>query len=61
MENYTEGVELQTESKITKCVKLHTECISTLGLCKNTHKLHKFVKLHRGCQITTQQSAIFSR
>ena len=30
---------------VTLCVKLHTECKSTLGLCKNKNYT-KFVKLH---------------
>ena len=35
----------------TLCVKLHTECKSTLGLCKNKYYT-KFVKLHTVCKTT---------
>ena len=34
----------------TLCVKLHTECKSTLGLGKN--EKYKFVKLHTLCKTT---------
>ena len=39
----------------TPCVKLHTECKSTLGLGKN--EKHKFVKLHTVCRTTPSVKA----